>query len=217
MTRHAAAIRPSGHGLAQAARLDGRRHLGPHLAGALGRPGPDRADRLATLFDRRLVCSGKKGGEATGRSRGGLTSRRHAVCDGNGIPLALHLSDGCCHDITQAVATLEQIRVPRRRGAPRTRPSGLAADKGYDSLAFRRYLTKRGIRHSIPRRNDPRRRLRGRPPAYHPELSHQRWLVERLFAFLNSFRRIVLRHETFAATYLGFLQVAAIVITMRYF
>ena len=51
------------------------------------------------------------------------------------------------------------------------------------------------------------------PPAYHPELSRHRWLVECLFAILNSFRRIILRHETFAATYLGFLQVAAVVIT----
>ena len=116
------------------------------------------------------------------------------VCDGQGIPLALHLADGRAHDVTQATATLAQVRVPRRRGRPRTRPGGLAADKGYDSKAFRRSLRQRGIRHSIPERHARRRRRRGRPPAYHRDLSGRRWVIERLFRAYEGFRRLMLRY-----------------------
>ena len=138
------------------------------------------------------------------------------VCDGNGIPLAVHLADGRAHDLTQARTVLEKIRVPRRRGRPRSRPDGLAADKGYDSDAFRQYLRRRGIRHSIPHRRN-RRRRRGRPPMVHPELSRRRWVIERLFRAFDGFRRLMVRHERLAIVHLGMLQLAAIMITLRHF
>lgn len=139
------------------------------------------------------------------------------MCDGNGIPLALHLTDGQRHDVTQAQQTLEQIRVPRRSGRPRTRPGGLAADKGYDSREFRTYLRKRGIRHSIPRRRDAGKRRVGRPPAYHEDLSERRWVVERLFRKYEGYRRLMLRHERHAFIHLGLLHIASIIITLRVF
>ena len=99
-----------------------------------------------------LVCSRKKGGQLVGRTCGGSTSKRHAVVEGNGWPLAVVLSDGRCHDITRAVAAVESSQID----CLRRRPRGLAADKGYDWV-FQRYLSMRGIWHSIPERKKPKR------------------------------------------------------------
>ena len=85
----------------------------------------------------RVVCPGKRGGDRVGRTRGGTTSKWHIVCDGNDVPLAVHLADGRPHDLTQAEVTLAALRMPRRRGCPWTRPGGLAADKGYWSTPHR--------------------------------------------------------------------------------
>ena len=62
-----------------------------------------------------------------GPSRAGTTSKRHIVCEGNGVPAAIHLSSGNRHNISQAVAALEKIVVPQPRNHPRTRPRALCA------------------------------------------------------------------------------------------
>jgi transposase len=141
-----------------------------------------------------------------------MTSKRHVIVDGQGIPLGLHLESASVHELRAALPTLESIRVPRRRGRPRTRPGGLAADRGYDSIAFRSYLASRGIRHSIPMRRGAVRQFQT-----HRDLSGHRWKVERFFAWLNGFRRLGIRFERHSLISHAFLILAAIMITFRYF
>ena len=137
------------------------------------------------------------------------------MVDGHGVPLGLHLASGNAADVSEAPAALATIRVPRLRGRPRCRPAGLAADRGYDSRAFRQSLARRGIRHSIPRRHQAHRRQRGRPPLVHPTLSTNRWKVERFFAWLNGYRRLAVRYERYAFMHLALLHLAAAFITLR--
>ena len=118
--------------------------------------------------------------------------------------------DGRCHDVTRALAAVESIQI----GCLRRRPRGLAADKGYDSRGFRKYLSMRGIRHSIPERKKAKRRP-GRPPAYHRDLSSNRWKVERFFAWLDNFRRLATRFERLCMMHLGFIQLACVMILLR--
>ena len=132
--------------------------------------------------------------------------------DGQGIPLGLHFDSASVHELRAALPTLASIRVPRRRGRPRVRPAGLAADRGYDSIAFRSYLAARGIRHSIPTRRGAVRLFHT-----HREISAHRWKVERFFAWLNGFRRLGIRFERYSLIYHAFLILAAIMITFRYF
>ncbi len=134
------------------------------------------------------------------------------MVDGQGIPLGLHFDSGAVHDLKAALPTLQSICVPRRWGRPRVRPGGLAADKGYDSIAFRGYLASRGIRHSIPTRRGAVRHFHT-----HREISSHRWKVERFFAWLNGFRRLGIRFERYSFIYHAFLILAAIIITLRYF
>jgi transposase len=108
------------------------------------------------------------------------------------------LAEGNVADITVAALALAQVKVPRRRGRPRIRPGGLAADRGYDGKAFRLSLVRRGIRHSIPLRRAPDNGKLKYRPRTHRELSGNRWVVERFFAWLNGLRRITQRFERYA-------------------
>ena len=52
-----------------------------------------------------------------------------AVVDGNGLPIGLHVASAQPHEVTLAEPTLRTIRVPQKRGRPKTRPKELVADK----------------------------------------------------------------------------------------
>jgi transposase len=91
----------------------------------------------------------------------------------------------------------------------------LAADRGYDGKAFRLGLVQRGIRHSVPLRRAPYGgKLKYRPHT-HKELSGNRWVVERFFAWLNGFRRITQRFERYAFMYEALLHLACAWICLR--
>jgi len=144
-----------------------------------------------------------------------MTSKRHVVAGGNGVPLGLHLEAGDVHELRAAMPALESIRVPRRNGRARCRPTALAADRGYDSRLFRRCLARRGIRHSIPIRRAAAGQRRRYRPHTHSEVSSHRRKVERFFAWLNGFRRLGIRFERNSSMYLALLHLAAIVICLR--
>ena len=74
---------------------------------------------------------------AIGRSRGGLTTKNHLVCDGKGRVLAFVVTGGQVADTTMLATTLEQISVAGARGRPRARPDRLNVDKGCPSKANR--------------------------------------------------------------------------------
>jgi transposase len=111
---------------------------------------------------------------------------------------------------------MARLRVPRRRGRPRTRPDLVLADKAYSSRAIREHLRKRGIRAVIPVPVDQRRhRLRrgsrgGRPPAFDRDTYKQRNTVERCINRLKQWRGLATRYEKTATIYLAGLHIAGI-------
>ena len=149
-----------------------------------------------------------------GRSRGGLTTKNHLVCDGRGRPLAFVLTAGNVNDTTMLPATLEEIRVPTT-GRPRLRPERVLADKGYPSKANRAWLRERGIAATIPERDDQiahRRKKPGRPIDFGPrqkEIYRGRNVVERCFNKLKHWRGIAMRSDKTARNYHAALCLAA--------
>jgi transposase len=92
---------------------------------------------------------------AIGRSRGGLTTKVHALTDGRGRVLVMLLSAGNVNDTTMFAPLLAALRVARAGpGRPRTCPDYLVADKGYSSRANRALLRRRGIAHTIAQPSD---------------------------------------------------------------
>lgn len=110
--------------------------------------------------------------------------------------------------------TLETIAVPRYGpGRPRKRPERLIYDKACDSDALRQRLAKRGIDLICPHRKN-----RVKPPMQDGRKLRRykrRWKVERTFAWLGNFRRLVVRWERNITMYRAFFHVACLLITLR--
>jgi transposase len=136
-----------------------------------------------------------------GRSRGGLTTKIHAVVDANGNPVAVKLSEGQAHDGRQASDMMDTVGEGQI----------LLADRGYDSDALRATLAGRGAWGNIkPMPN------RVNIPAFSPWLYRYRNLIERFFSKLKHFRAIATRFEKHDANYLALVKLAASRIWMRF-
>ena len=75
--------------------------------------------------------------------------------------MTLILTPGQDHESTVLKPLMERGAVKRRgRGRPRLRPRRVVGDKGYSSRENRQYLRRRGMRLTIPRKKNERRRGR---------------------------------------------------------
>jgi transposase len=98
--------------------------------------------------------------------------------------------------------------VPPVRGAvgrPRRRPERLTADRGYDHDKYRRLLRERGIRPEIARRQTE----------HGSGLGRFRWVVERSFAWLHNFKRLLVRYERRADMHRALLGLACCLVCYR--
>ncbi len=138
------------------------------------------------------------------------------MTDGNGLPLAVHLTPGQRHESTCFEHVVQSVRVYQPRGRPRWRPHGLAGDKAYSSPRIRQWLRQHGIKAVIPQRSDELRRHRGRPINFDRDAYRQRNVVERCIGWLKENRRIAMRYEKLAINYLGMLKLAMLKKYMAY-
>ena len=137
-----------------------------------------------------------------GRSRGGLTTKIHALVDANGLPVALKLTPGQAHDGRSAADMVEGIGTGQI----------LLADRVYDSDALRQRLKARGAWGCIkPMPN------RKNTPSFSPFLYRYRNLVERFFSKIKHFRAVATRFEKHAENYLALVKLAAIQIWLRFY
>ncbi len=134
--------------------------------------------------------------QAIGVSRGGQTTKIHAICDLLGRPVALTLTPGNTSDIKAAELLKTQVSRFRR----------LIADRGYDADSFREALKDAGTVSVIPGRSNRKRRIR-----YDERRYRDRWLIEAMFCRLKDFRRVATRYDKLAANFLSAVALAAVV------
>lgn len=132
-----------------------------------------------------------------GRTKGGLNSKLHAVCDGAGKPLVLLLSAGQMSDHKGARLILDALPPAK----------ALLADRGYDSNWFRDALAKRGCKPCIPFTKS-----RKIPLPYDKTLYKQRHRIENMFAKLKDWRRIATRYDRCAHAFFSAICIAATVV-----
>jgi transposase len=135
-----------------------------------------------------------------GRSRGGLTTKIHARVDAQGRPVRLLISPGNEHDVTAAEALLDGLE----------RRAIVIADKGYDADRVRSCIRSQGAIPNIPNRSNRKKKFRWKKAIY-----RQRNHVERFFNKLKQFRRIATRYDKLGDTFLAFIQLAAVRISLR--
>jgi len=136
-----------------------------------------------------------------GRSRGGLTTKIHALVDAEGLPIDLKLTEGQAHDGRSACDMLEALAEGQI----------LLADRAYDSIALRQNLAERGAWANIkPMPN--RRNL----PAFSSYLYRYRNLVERFFNKIKHYRAVATRYDKRADNFIAGVKLASIRIWMRF-
>lgn len=140
-----------------------------------------------------------------GRTRRGKATKLMAIADRNGLPIAIGIASGQRHEVPLVLDTLAGRFISAV-------PARLIGDRAYDSDGLDAALAKMGVEMIAP--HHPRRRRRtqdGRPLRRY----RRRWVVERLFSWLLSFRRLVTRYEHRAENFLGMLKLACAVILLR--
>jgi transposase len=135
-----------------------------------------------------------------GRSRGGLTTKIHALVDADGLPIALKLTEGQAHDGRSADDMLDNL----------SEGQILLADRAYDSDGLRQSLEKRGAWANVkPMPN------RKNIPAFSAYLYKQRNLVERFFNKIKHYRGVATRYDKRGDNYLAGVKLASARIWMR--
>ncbi|WP_139182075.1 IS5 family transposase [Pseudomonas flexibilis] len=178
-------------------------------------------DSTAVKATRAASGAGKKGGpeepvdHALGRSRCGLTTKIHMVCDANGIPLRFLLSPGQASDISNAQAVLDQVRIPGKPGRPRKRCRWLLADKGYDAEHLRQYRDRYRMQPVIPLRSMKRKARPGLPRLFDRPKYRQRNIIERMFGWLKESRRIGTRYDKLARSFAAMVTLACTLRCLR--
>ncbi|WPP02774.1 IS5 family transposase (plasmid) [Methylocella tundrae] len=136
-----------------------------------------------------------------GRSRGGLTTKIHALVDAEGLPIDLKLTEGQAHDGRSAADMLEALAGGQI----------LLADRAYDSDALRQSLGARGAWANIkPMPN------RKNVPAFSSYLYRYRNLVERFFNKIKHYRGVATRYDKRADNFLAGVKLASIRIWLRH-
>lgn len=168
----------------------------------------DNPDLEAVMIDATIIranaCAAGYGKdtqaqEALGRSRGGFTTKIHALVDALGNPLRFILTPGQRHDITQAEALTQDMT-----------HALVIADKAYDSHAFIEALESKQCIPVIPPRSN-----RKTPRDYDQYVYKERHLIECFFGKIKHYRRLCSRFDKTADSFLAFLHFVGALIWLK--
>jgi len=135
----------------------------------------------------------KKGEQALGRSRGGLSTKIHACVEGLGQLARFILTAGQVHDVTQAQALLETVV-----------PAAVLADKAYDANALLACIANKQAKAVIPPKTT--RKLQRQ---FDRHQYRNRNVIERFFARIKQFRRVATRYDKLASRFASFVALTA--------
>jgi transposase len=141
-----------------------------------------------------------------GKTKRGKGTKIMAVADRHGLPIAVYTESATPHEVTLVQQTLAEIFVqePVQR---------LIGDNAYDSDQLDPELSETGVEMIAPhRRNRTKLTQDGRSLRRY----RRRWKIERLFAWLQNFRRLVTRYEHTLDNYTGMLHLACALILLRH-
>jgi len=141
-----------------------------------------------------------------GKTKRGKGTKIMAVATAARVPLAVSVDSASPHesklvDETLAGSFLDEL------------PERLIGDKAYDSDPLDRHLAEDyGIEMIAPNRENRRKSQDGRRLRRY----RRRWAVERLFAWLQWFRRLARRYEFHADNFLGMVRLGCLKIMLRF-
>jgi len=158
------------------------------------------------MFYRWQLCDCQKGGTGVGKTKRGKGTKLMAVADGAGLPLAISIGSASPHEVKLVEETLS-------KRFTKEKPQKLIGDRAYDSDPLDERLHKQGIQLIAPHKSN-----RKKPATQDGRTLRRykrRWKVERLFAWLQNFRRIEVRHDRFLENYFAFVLLGCMIIFLR--
>ena len=141
-----------------------------------------------------------------GKTKRGKGTKLMAVADGAGFPIALSVGSAAPHEVRLVEETLDKRFIEEK-------PERLIGDRAYDSDPLDETLAEQGILLIAPHK-----RNRTKPKTQDGRALRRyrrRWKVERLFAWLLNYRRILVRYDRFLENYIAFVHLACIIIFIR--
>ena len=148
----------------------------------------------------------KKGGLHVGKTKCGKGTKIMVLADGNGLPITVQIHSASPNEVTLIEPLLDQLPLAKT-------PERLIYDMAADSDPLRDRLAARKIELICPHRYNrtkPARQDKRRLRRY-----RKRYKIERLNSWLQNFRRLVVRYEYHAQIFLGFVQLACLMIILR--
>lgn len=131
------------------------------------------------------------------------------LTDAKGIPLSIVAGGANRHDMKLSRETLENIKAKRPKPTKKKKQN-LCLDKGYDFKEVRELAKEFGFTLHLRSRGEEAKEIKKK--AGHKA---RRWVVERTHSWLNRFRRILVRWEKKAESYIAMLHFACAIITWR--
>ncbi len=142
-----------------------------------------------------------------GKTKRGKGTKLMAVADRSGLPLAAHAESASPHEVTLVEPTLASRFIEPL-------PQHLIGDRAYESDPLDARLQDQGIEMIAPHRRGRQRPKTqdGRPLRRYK----RRWKIERMFAWMGNYRRLVVRYEYHLDNFLGFVYLGCILILLRH-
>lgn len=139
--------------------------------------------------------------QTIGLSRGGRTTKIHAVVDGLGNPIGFLLTGGQVHDSQVACQLLSSLDIFQAH---------IIADKAYGTTEIRQYIETKKVTYTIPPRENAKHKW---ACDYH--IYCERHLIENFFNQLKNYRRIATRYDKLAHIFLASIYVASVCILLK--
>jgi transposase len=128
------------------------------------------------------------------------------IADAHGLPLAVHTASASPHEVTLVDATLNET-------VTLGRPERLVGDLAYDSDPLDAALASQGIEMIAPHKRNRKRAATQDGRAL--RRYKRRWKIERTFAWLNAFKRVITRWDRCVERYTAFVHLALSMILLR--
>jgi transposase len=142
-----------------------------------------------------------------GKTKRGKGTKIMGLTDAFGLPIAVDATSASPHEITLVEDTLDACFLENV-------PGKIIGDRAYDSDKLDNRLAKeRGVEMISPHKSN--RKKAATQDGRTLRRYRKRWKIERLFAWLQNFRRLVVRYEYHLENFLAMIQLGCIVILLR--